>query len=190
MANMNRDPESEFQMRLVALAGMVRGFVLSPQIIELYHRLLEPMGFENVNRALDQILMERGSNDPFPSIKEITKLLNNELDPESHAIDIAGKIMQALPKYGSDDLGVQRAKALIGPIGWKVVEAEGGWRHLIENTKNDQVPILKSQWRKQALVEIMKSKHQQPDAPRIENKENIEKVRQLLHLPKLPEESK
>lgn len=184
MAAQQIDWEEQVEDRLAALAGLVRGFVLSPQILDMYMRLLAPLGYEQVCFALDQIMLTRDSNDPFPSFKQIASLIKPELDPETSATDIAGKIVQALHSCGDDRFGTERAKKLIGPIGWKVVESEGGWCGLGHRIKNDQLPTLKAQWKKQALAEFQKGLVAS-SATQIEDR-SFERVKSMIRLPEMP----
>ena len=76
----------EFFTKLTALAGMVSNFVLTPAIVALYDQSLSPLGYEPLCRALEQIILNRSSRDPFPSIAEIRKLIEPEVSERDDAV--------------------------------------------------------------------------------------------------------
>jgi hypothetical protein len=66
-------------------------------------------------------------------------------NPESDAIDAANRIGEAIVKFGyNNELA---AKDFIGELGWLIVQRQGGWEAICQNTMAHQMPTLKAQWR-------------------------------------------
>lgn len=82
------------------LLAEVCNYKPSPEIIELYVVHLEPLGFLKVAQALEQIIVNRSTRDPFPSIKDIKKILQPELSNKALADDISNRIIAAFRKHG------------------------------------------------------------------------------------------
>jgi hypothetical protein len=135
----------EFFTRLTALACMVQNFTLDETVVAIYDRALAPLGYKNVAEALDEIISERNSRDPFPSIKEIKAKILPELDLEAEAALIASTIVGAVSKFGPYRL--KEARHILGEVAWAIVETEGGWENICLSLTNDNLGILKAQWR-------------------------------------------
>lgn len=148
--------EQEFLVRLTAIAKTVPNFLLTKEVVATYDRLLSPLGYENVNRALDEILIERDSRDPFPSIKDIRAKVNPALDPTAEAVRLANMIAGGVSKHGP--YNIERAKAEIGPLGWEAVKAYGGWEIVCEALTNSNRTTMIPQFREHILA-ILKGQH-------------------------------
>jgi hypothetical protein len=149
--------EKIFYTKLTGLAGMVPGFTLTPEVIGLYDQHLSPIGYEKVCRALDQIILERNSRDPFPSIKEIMMLIDPELDPDQEAMVIASRIAGAVARIGPYQS--ELARQMIGDIGWQVVKSEGGWENVCQMLTYENQSTMKAQWRNLAKAYMNRSKN-------------------------------
>lgn len=84
----------------------------------------------------------------FPSVGQIRQLVCPELSDESESRDVASRIVEAMSKYGWTN--PEKSRTHIGELGWMVVQREGGWQSMCEKTNNDDLPILKAQWRELA----------------------------------------
>lgn len=145
-----------FLLRMKGLADMVPGFLLSKELLTIYDMQLAPLGYENVCRALDEIICTRGSRDPFPSVAEIRHKIMPVVDDETQAIEIAGRIAEAVVKDGHVNL--TRAKERIGELGWQVVQMSGGWLEVCSLESARDLNIAKAQWRKDALAVLARRK--------------------------------
>lgn len=139
------DFQKQFYAKLTGLAAMVPNFRLIDETIELYDQHLAPLGYDRVCKALDRIVVERNSRDPFPSIKDIRLVIDPELDPDQEAIVIASRIAGAVSRIGPYQADL--AKQLIGEIGWKIVQSEGGWENVCQTLTYENQGTLKAQWR-------------------------------------------
>jgi hypothetical protein len=167
----------EFILRMTALARAVPNFLLSKELLLTYERLLAPLGYEKLNQALDQILMERDSRDPFPSIKEIRIKVDPALDPAGEAIKIATLIVGGVAKHGP--YNVERAKAEIGELGWTAVKISGGWESICDALTNQNRTMMITQFR-DLILSIASTGATPRPAPAIESKS--EKSPKLLSI--------
>lgn len=146
-------PEQEFFTKLTALARLVPNFELTKDITAIYDQHLAPLGYPNVNRALDQIIVDRSSRDPFPSVKEIRSLINPEADPDAESVYIANQVLEAIARcgpYQTPDLG---------EVGNELVRMEGGWLQICEMVTNDKIPTFKAQWRQLAKSLLLRKRN-------------------------------
>ena len=141
-----------FYAKLTGLAGMVQGFTLKVETIELYDQHLGPLGYDRVCTALDRIIVERSSRDPFPSIKEIRMIVDPELDPDQEAMVIASRITGAVARIGPYQSAL--ARNMIGEVGWRIVQSEGGWENICQTLTYENQGTLKAQWRNLAKTFI------------------------------------
>jgi hypothetical protein len=156
--------EEGFVVRMTALSGMVPNFEMKDEMIDTYHRLLAPYGFERVNKALDEIILSFDSKSPFPSLKDIISKVNPQAAPKDEATIAVNKIVQALYNVGWNDS--ERAKQAIGELGWRVVQMSGGWKNLCETVDNRTLPTFKAQW-KQLAESLLVTPQQASSAPRL-----------------------
>lgn len=72
-------------------------------------------------------------NRTFPLPAQIRELVNPEefVAVEAKAREIAARVVGAVTRFGWNN--GRDACEYIGPIGWTVVERQGGWRHICEN---------------------------------------------------------
>lgn len=149
------NPQQEFYTKLIGLAGMVPHFTLTKETIGLYDQHLEPLGYERVCSALDRLILERDSRDPFPSIKDIRMVIDPELDPDQEAVVIASRISGAVARVGPYQ--VELAKQMVGDVGWKIVQCEGGWENVCQTLTYENQSTLKAQWRNLAKTFLSRS---------------------------------
>jgi hypothetical protein len=151
------DSQKMFYAKLTGLAGMVPGFTLKPEMIDLYDQHLGLLGYERVCKALDRIIIERNSRDPFPSIKEIRTIIDPELDPDQEAMVIASRIVGTVSRVGPYQ--PELARQSIGDVGWKIVQSEGGWENVCQTLTYENQGMLKAQWRNLAKTFISRADH-------------------------------
>jgi hypothetical protein len=124
-----------------------------------------------VLKALQAYTQEPSSR-TFPMPGQIRALVNPTVSTEQQAIEAGNKIVEAMTKFGWTN--PEKAKEFMGPIAWGVVQREGGWAQLCERTNNDDLPILKAQWRELAKVVAIRQKQEEnlalsaPDTKKIE----------------------
>lgn len=178
--------ERDFIARLTALAAMC-GFTLTPELIALYDRNLCASGYPKLVMALDYVIVNRKSRDPFPSIKEIRDLVAPESDPEVEAIEAAGRIVQAVTRVGPYQ--TEKAREFIGELGWLVVQREGGWQTVCQILTDDNIGILKAQWRQMAKAQYARAKAgvvTAPALPQPEEKGRVIPFDMTKLLPEMP----
>jgi len=121
----------QFFARLAALAGMIPHFTLTKEMVAMYDRLLRDLGYPTLCRALERIMAERNSRDPFPAIKEIRNLIQPVVSDEDQAMVTADLIIQAVRRDGW--VNPDRAKIRMGEVGWAVVGGAAGYQALCSN---------------------------------------------------------
>ena len=150
------NPRQMFFAKLTGLAQLC-GFCLTRETVALYEQHLSPLGFERVCWALDQSIAARRSRDPLPSIRDLREIVEPGLDPESLALEAAARIAGAVARIGPYDF--QHAREFIGPIGWQVVQIEGGWQTVCETLTFDNLGMMKAQWRNLARVQAERKQY-------------------------------
>jgi hypothetical protein len=170
--------QQKFYTKLTGLAGMVQGFTLSPEVIGLYDQHLEGLGYDRVCDALDRIIMERSSRDPFPSIKEIRTIIDPELDPDQEAMVIASRIAGAVSRIGPYQSGL--ARQIIGEVGWKIVQCEGGWENVCQTLSYENQGMMKAQWRNLAKTFIARGGESPMGLPAPEKKSELTHIGKSL----------
>jgi len=203
--------EEEKFLKLINTLARSANFELDVDILSMYDKYLSPFGYELVNRALEDIFVERDSRDPFPSVAFILKTMRVDVSDKSVAEDCANRILGAIQRYdytwpmgrgvepdknwfgrtpGIYDSFQAAFESNCGELGWAVVQRMGGYSRLCEEwraCKNMQV--FRAQIRESAKATIELSKagklHIPPALPEAKGSE---KVKQLIGntLKKLP----
>jgi len=116
-----------FITNLIGLADMLEKD-LSDQLLEIYHRGLKPYGYSNAASVLSTMALSRSKRDGFPTLAEIIDVLDPRVEAKDAASEAANLIWAAIPRCGK--AGSEKAKEMIGELGWAVVERMGGWSAL------------------------------------------------------------
>src|SRR6185312_1507509 len=149
----------EMRIRMIEALAMIYNKDLSKDLIQIYLNALGDLSIEQLREGIN-----RWVNHPtkafFPTPGQIKATL--QVTDEQEARDATARIGEALMKYG-DPYGhlthnQQRAKALIGELGWLVVERLGGWQKLSSANHPDEVgPMAQAQWRELAISLMAKN---------------------------------
>lgn len=131
----------------------VYGKNLSDTTAIIFLNLLSKFSEDEVINALNLCMSELKY---FPTISDIVNRISPPVNEDSEAREAAARICEAIAKYGWTQ--PEKARLHVGEIGWYVVEREGGWQRICENTFSDNLPILKSQWRELAKSAILRNK--------------------------------
>jgi hypothetical protein len=81
----------------------------------------------------------------FPHPADIREKVMPEISPEDDAEDAANLIISAVGKCGYTN--PDKAREMIGELGWITVTRMGGWKHLCEVLDNDNESIYRAQIR-------------------------------------------
>lgn len=130
-------------MRLLAALGEYYDKPLTPTQLAAYSEDLMDMEPEQLAHAI-KIYRNDPRHDRFPLPVKLKAMVGQTTNPEDEAVLIAGRILNAIARIGPYEPA--RAKMAIGPVGWQVVECEGGWETICE-IQTDDIPIRKAQWR-------------------------------------------
>lgn len=152
----------EFLKRLAVLADLC-GKDLSPDVLRMYDKLLEPLGYPALCVAVEQIILDRNDRDPFPSPRTIKEKLHPKVDDDALAIEAASRVIGAISKFGY--CNPSEARAYVGELGWAIVDREGGWVALCEKVESRQLPSLRAQWRDLAKSILKRARNDSDDRP-------------------------
>jgi hypothetical protein len=100
---------------------------------------------------------------PLPAQIRNAAGCNLELTIDQEAVEVSNRILQAIGKFGH--LSPDEAKEFIGELGWMVVIRDGGWKNICERTTNDDLPIIRAQWRELAKAIRAMAKSGRLDQP-------------------------
>lgn len=171
---MNAD---RFIMAIQALSHRCN-YELTEFDFELYSECAEKMGYELAIAAVKAIYRECQAGARFPSIAELEQRANPAgLSDEDQGREAAALISDAIQRYGynrPDD-----AKALIGTLGWRIVEMSGGWTRICEELTFDNMPTLKAQWRELAVGQLRKAKAGIAEGPALPQSKPITLISEL-----------
>lgn len=108
------------------------GQALSDAVLGLYAEDLADISEEDVVLAY-QAYRRNPKNTRFPLPAAIRAIVNPEefISPEQKAAEVAARISGAIVNYGYNN--AREAAEFIGPMGWDVVQKQGGWSYLCEN---------------------------------------------------------
>lgn len=127
--------------------------------LELYVNNLENLSLEEISLAT-QIYIEDPDSRFFPLPNQLRKLVR----PQSEGIDIAGRIVSAISKYGPYQWDA--AKEYLGDIAIEIVKRQGGWGFVCSNCTYSNIATLQAQWRDMANSLSSKS-HQERITERV-----------------------
>lgn len=172
--DMNAEKLRELKKLLIGL-GQYRQMDMTGLPLDAYAEDLIDLELEKIGYAIKAI---RTTIDykPFAALVGLIrqKVLGNEKD---EALEAANRILQAMSNFGWTN--PEAAREFIGELGWRVVQREGGWLALCERTINDDLPILKAQWRELAAATMRREQSGITDAPALPSPQN-ESVK-LIH---------
>ena len=121
---------------------------LDEEMIGMYDQMLSRFGYERLCGALEHLILDRDTNDPFPSIKQIRAVLDPKADPEQLAILAANAIQERIVKDGWTN--PERARERMGELAWSVVQASGGWESVCRGATDQNKQTSIAQWTKLA----------------------------------------
>lgn len=141
--------ETQKLKAIILATNMYYGRELRDDVLLMQVSDLADLSFDAVAQAYVNYRRNPKNRQP-PLPADILEAVNpgNVVSPEQDAVEASNRIIQAMTRYGWTN--PDRAREFIGELGWMIVEREGGWRDLCERTTNDDLPILKAQWRELA----------------------------------------
>lgn len=146
--------ERQFIEALTGVAELSQ-MTLTPNIVALYARAVEPYGYDVAAGALAELAVNCRPGYGFPTIADVLKKLDpqkhTKVDDEGEASYVASLIAGAVARKGyrcPPDVLEQT----IGALGMEVVRVGGGWGRICEELTPDNTPAYKAQWRREALA--------------------------------------
>jgi hypothetical protein len=138
-------------VKLLFLLSKKANYELDDFEAELIADDLKEIGWEFVNASLSDFLKSMRSGDKFPSINELrAKSARIKGIPDDGSEDprqLAEKCWSAISRFGYPNPDL--AKKFVGPIGWKMIERQGGWVSFCASAGDEnQKSFLIPQWTK------------------------------------------
>jgi hypothetical protein len=141
---------SEIMVRVVIY---YRAPVLEDTQLDMYVEDLIDLEIDEITEAIKIYRMDpRNSEPPLPA--QLKALLKPS--DEIQAVDAVSRIFQALGKYGDSAKHTEKAKKLIGELGWFIVERFGGWSRITRLSYDELGPMAQEQWRELAVTLLTK----------------------------------
>jgi hypothetical protein len=165
---MNQHPSEKFVEALAGVAEMT-GTTLSEFIVEVFLRAIEPYGFD---KGIGALKTWAYTNRRFPAPADLVEIIQPaaiaEVTDEDEATVAASRCIKAVSKFGHQITkeGLIRVKDWIGELGWAILEANGGFNRLCEGLKENDVPAVRAQFRREgiAIISRLKAGHDSPPA--------------------------
>ena len=148
-------PRDKFLKRLQVLAKLCRDESVV-DVLDLYDRVFAKVGYMEGAVAVEKVILERNSRDPFPSIAELRRAAVNQPEEIDIANECAGKIFEAITKCGWN--APDKAREFMGDIAWRLVGQFGGWLTLCESIGPKNATTYRAQFRDSALASIRLAK--------------------------------
>lgn len=147
--------ESKIIKSLIITTNLYYGKKLDDTVVLMQVQDLQDLPVDDIVEAFTKYRIDPANRfAPLPA--NIRALIAPEVSDEQVGVEAASRIIEAMARVGWVD--PQGARAFMGEIAWEVVVREGGWTALCERTKNDDLPILKAQWRELAKVVAIRQK--------------------------------
>ncbi len=175
---MSTEAIKAFYSRLAAIAKLC-AFELDDDVIALYERALEGIGYQRLVRALDELVVELRPGMPFPSIAAIRKAATGELPPseqrsadDAEARTAATLVLGAVSKFGaingSGPSAIEkgeRIRAYVGDLGWACIDMRGGWNFICQTVSNENLTTFEAQLRELARSKLDRRRRGVDDLP-------------------------
>jgi hypothetical protein len=133
-------------VRAMRSVAKLTGAEIDEFMFELYSEGLRSIGW---TKAIDGLKRHCLTSRRFPTVEDVIKLSCPESLPpsvESEATEIVALIFAAISKHGWPNPA--QAKEMIGPVGWKLVERQGGWSSICD-VQNNQIGTFRAQWKQE-----------------------------------------
>lgn len=126
------------------------GEALPDAVVAMHAEALEDLDPQKVDWAYKQLIRtSKTRRMPLPGdVRALVCPEGNDAVMDD-ARDASSRIIAAISKYGHTN--TDRAREYIGPLGWEVVQRQGGWLTVCQMS-DDQLATFQAQWRELAAV--------------------------------------
>ena len=131
-------------------------------IILMYTEDLADLPVSEIARVMNELRRDpKITRFPLPAM--IRDRLTPAVTPENEALEAISRVIAAVSNIGPYQ--IEKARAAIGELGWEVVKAEGGWENVCQNLTEDNIGMLRAQWKSIALAKMARAKAGLIDGP-------------------------
>lgn len=148
---MNAEEKREIR-RQIGIASTYYRANINSDTIELYMKILEKYSFKQIMFAITTYAQNPKSRFMFLAA-DLIEIIDPQPTDDSLSREIAAKISSAVTKFGW--CNSEEAKNYIGEIGWRVIEKRGGWAHICQNLRTDEIASFDAQNRELAKSAII-----------------------------------
>lgn len=145
-----------FNRALHALANVCE-FQLIDETIEIYDKVLSPIGYGLAAKAISKLMATRKTNDRFPSAADILSCAHDRLSDSAASTEMAETIWRAVAIFGKYQ--IPAARRYLGELAWKTAGDSEGWLTLCEQNSTAATSI-KAQLRDRAKGVLESARNQ------------------------------
>ncbi len=146
----------QIMQRLFLLAEQSGEKVSETRIEFITREVVDAKG--DIVSALERLLRKSRR---FPTVKEILAEAGTLQTDEDAGREVGERIWNAICRHGSQRFDL---KSVLGEVGSRVVQMQGGWQSICDTATYDNASQLKAQWRELAEVLIRKARSGDLDA--------------------------
>lgn len=147
---------------LIVATSAYYGQKLEDHVVGMYADDLADLSVIEIARVLKEIRRDPKTT-RFPLPATIRDRLTPAITPENEALEAVSRIIAAISKIGP--YRVADAREFVGELGWAVVQSEGSWENVCQNLTDDNLGMLRAQWKNIALTKMARAKNGMTEAP-------------------------
>lgn len=148
--------------KIIILTAVYYGRELTPEVVAMMAEDLTDLPYSQVREAY-ATYRRNPKNRAMPLPAQIRDQIAPQIDDDTEARDAAGRIIQAISKYGYNNAG--SARTFMGELAWSVVNRQGGWTSLCESFMVANTGIWQAQFRDLAKAQLSLARAGRLDTP-------------------------
>lgn len=163
---LNQDERNILARQILELSVVYGNYEMSSDKVRIYISALDSFYNLSLEKYLNALVTysKNSKNKSFPSPIGLGEYLNPEVSDDHQATASASRAIEAVSKFGW--CNSQQARDYIGELGWKAVQAFGGWQYVCENLGSElQLTTFNAQIRELSKSIISRSKLGIVDSP-------------------------
>jgi hypothetical protein len=160
---MNSQEIQELKLTILGTAAYY-GQTIPDHVLAMFVEDLVDLSLAEVAAAIKEIRRDpKTIRFPLPAI--IRDRISPAITPENDALEAVSRIIAAVSRVGP--YRVSDAREFVGELGWAVVQREGSWENVCKILTDENIGVLRAQWKQIALSQISRAKAGVTSAPRL-----------------------